>query len=138
MKRSRLPLAMLLCASWLAVLLVIAPASAADVRAPRSEFEQTRIEHLIATVGGLRDARFVRNGRGYDAIRAAEHLRGKLDYAGERVQTAEQFIDRCATASWLSRKKYVIRFRDGRVVETAAYLRARLEAFDARASVRRR
>ena len=117
---------------WLVLLLALSLAPAAEANAVRGTREQARIEYLIATVAGLKDAVFVRNGRDYDAGRAADHLRKKLDYAEGKVQTAEDFIDRCATASWLSRSKYRIRFGDGRVLDSAAFLRAKLKGFDGR------
>ena len=114
---------------WLVLLAgLLALPAAAQARAAR---EQQRIDHLIAEVGRLDKAVFIRNGDEHQAKEAAAHLRKKLDYAGDRIATAEQFIDKAATASWFSRKKYTIRFADGRTVEAAAWLRVRLKAFDA-------
>jgi len=93
--------------------------------------EQAQIEYLIESVGALHDATFVRNGSEYDSRQAAEHLRLKLHNAGNRVRTAEDFIVYCATGSSLSGEKYRIRFADGRIVETAEFLRSRLAGFAA-------
>lgn len=86
------------------------------------------VDALIADVAGLKGAVFIRNGSEYDAAKAAEHLRLKRSRAGDRVKTAEDFIRYCATASSMSGKKYRLRFADGREVDVAAYLHARLQA----------
>lgn len=115
-------------AGFLFALCLALPAQAA---APiRSTLEQARIDYLIASVASLHDAVFIRNGSEYDATKAAAHLRDKLDYAGAKVATASQFIDKCATASWFSNRKYTIRFHDGHMVESAVYLRGKLKEYD--------
>jgi Family of unknown function (DUF5329) len=97
----------------------------------RRDAEQGRIEYLIDSIAELHDARFIRNGIEYDSAQAADHLRLKLRYAGSRVSTAEDFIVYCATGSSMSGEKYRIRFGDGRVVETAEFLRGKLAAYAA-------
>ncbi|MFL6574500.1 MAG: DUF5329 family protein [Burkholderiales bacterium] len=73
--------------SIFALTLFIGTAAAAP-----SPVEARKIEHLIAAVEQLRDAKFIRNGTAYDASKAADHLRLKLREAGERVENAEDFI----------------------------------------------
>ncbi len=97
----------------------------------RPALEQERIDYLIASVATLQDAVFIRNGHEYGARQAADHLREKLAYANDRIETANDFISLCATASWLSHRNYAIRFHDGRVLESAVYLRGKLRDFDA-------
>lgn len=97
----------------------------------RPAIEQERIDYLITSIANLHDAVFIRNGVEYGATRAADHLRSKLSYAGKKVQTANDFIDQCATGSWLSHINYSIRFRDGHALESAVFLRDRLREFDA-------
>jgi len=92
--------------------------------------EQRKIEYLISAVAELHDATFIRNGSEYDSRQAAKHLRSKLGYAGSRVKTAEDFITWCATGSSLSSEKYRIRFSDGRVRDTADYLRDKLARYE--------
>jgi hypothetical protein len=108
---------------------VIARALAATVAAflfasPLSE--PAKIEALIQSVAELRDARFVRNGTEYEAPAAADHLRTKLRNAGSRVKTADDFIRLCGSASSMTGKPYEIRWADGRVTTSEAFLRARL------------
>jgi hypothetical protein len=98
--------------------------------------EEARIEYLLAVVGSLHDAQFIRNGTAYDSTAAVKHLRAKLDVAGSRVKTAEDFIRYCGSKSSVSGKPYEIRFLDGRVVASADFLRQKLIDFD-RANRRR-
>jgi hypothetical protein len=93
--------------------------------------ERARIDYLIESVAGLHAATFVRNGGEYDAQQAADHLRLKLRNAGNRVRTAEEFIACCATGSSMTGEKYRVRFADGRTVDMAEFLRAKLAAYAA-------
>ena len=92
--------------------------------------EQRRIDFLLHMVGSLDHSKFIRNGSEYDARAAEAHLRQKLDYGGERLKTAEQFIEYCATRSSLSGKAYQIRLADGNTVEAGPFLRGKLAEFD--------
>jgi hypothetical protein len=116
----------------LALALAIPVPARQMIRQPSAE--QQKINYLIDSVAALTDATFIRNGSGYDAARAADHMRLKLRYAGSQVATAEQFIACCGTGSSISGKPYLIRFHDGRIVESAAYLRRRLAEYDAAAA----
>jgi len=100
--------------------------------------EAQKIERLIASIEQLQGAVFIRNGSEHGAVQAAAHLRRKLDYAGRRVRTADQFIEHLATGSSMTGKPYRIRFADGRSVESAAYFREQLRKLEAPASVSKR
>lgn len=93
--------------------------------------ESKKIDFLINAIETLEDAKFVRNGTAYDAKAAANHLRRKLKYAGSRIKSADDFIRYCATASSMSGLPYQIRFSDGRVVTSEAFLRGKLADFPA-------
>lgn len=109
----------------LALLFALAlPLFARDAR------EDARIEALLKHVASLDGATFVRNGSEHDATKAADHLRMKLGKAGERVKTAEQFIDGIATKSSFSGKAYRIRFKDGAEKDSGPYLHAQLDKID--------
>jgi len=73
---------------------------------------------------------FIRNGSEHDGPAAAKHLRRKLDYAGERMQTAEQFIQHCAAESSLTRRKYKVRTAQGQTIDAATYLTGQLRDFE--------
>jgi hypothetical protein len=109
------------------LLTLSAMAHAADI-APA---ENARIQYLLASIETLTGAEFIRNGAAYDAQAAADHLRLKLRSAGSRVKTAEDFIVHCATQSSMSGEPYQIRFADGRVISSAAFLHQKLVEFDA-------
>ena len=109
-------------------LVTIATVASADNRVPA---EDVRIEYLLTVVASLQDAQFIRNGAAYDSTAAVKHMRAKLHIAGSRVKTAEDFIRYCASESSVSGQPYEIRFRDGRVVLSADFLRQKLAEFDA-------
>jgi len=104
----------------------------AVVALARDGREQQRIDYLIQSLSSLQGAVFIRNGKEYGAKDAQEHLRQKLNYGGERVKTAEIFIDYCASESSISHRPYQIRFADGRVTNTATFFHERLKEFDAK------
>ena len=96
----------------------------------RSLKEQARIDYLIESLGELDGAVFIRNGLEHNAAAAQSHLQQKLRFAGERIQTAEQFIKYCASESSITHKPYQVRFADGRVQNTADYFEAKLREYD--------
>jgi hypothetical protein len=110
---------------WLLILSISAFAHAAD----STSLEGQEIAYLIASIETLQGAQFIRNGTAYDGKAAADHLRLKLRMAGSRVVTADDFIRLCASASSVSGIPYQIRFPDGRVVSSEAYLRQKLAEF---------
>ena len=107
---------------WLLILSTGAFAHAAD----STTVEGKKIAYLIASIESLQGAQFIRNGTAYNAKAAADHLRLKLRMAGSRVVTADDFIRLCASSSSVSGIPYQIRFSDGRVVSSEAYLRLKL------------
>jgi hypothetical protein len=90
--------------------------------------EADKIQYLISSIETLNGAEFIRNGKVYGATKAAAHLRFKLNMAGDRVKTAEDFIRLCASKSSFSGQPYQIRFSDGVTIETEVYFRNRLKA----------
>jgi len=86
------------------VLLGLAPC----LRAERLPAEQkTRIEALLTHVAGLSDAKFVRNGKEYDAKSAAKFLRRKWEVNEKQIHTAESFIKVAAMQSSTTGKPYL-------------------------------
>lgn len=71
---------------------------------------QIEIEHLLTYVGASR-CDFYRNGSWYTAMQAEAHLREKLGLlnAGNQIQSAEEFIDKVATASAFTKLPYQVR-----------------------------
>jgi hypothetical protein len=110
----------------LALLLCLIPITAHA----RDAKEDARIEHLISNVESLKGAVFIRNGTEYDTKAAGAHLRMKLGKGGDKVKTAEDFINGIASKSSVSGKPYQIRKPDGAVVDTKAYFYTRLKEYD--------
>ena len=95
--------------------------------------EKKKIEFLISAVENLKVAIFIRNGTEHDGKEAAEHLRIKLQKAGDRVRTADDFIRVCASKSFLSGKPYMIRSSDGKTINSEQYFREKLKEYDSTA-----
>ena len=115
-----------------AILLSLCLAVSGPACAETPPAEAKRIEHLIRSIEQLSNAKFIRNGAPYEAKAAADHLRLKWREAGDRVKTAQQFIELCGSRSSVSGKPYEIRFADGTAVTSEAFLRARLKELEAR------
>lgn len=84
--------------------------------------EKKKIEFLISSVQNLKGAKFIRNGSQHDCVEAAKHLRLKLEKAGSRVKTADDFIKLCASKSYITGIPYIIKFPDGKTVTAEKYL----------------
>ena len=110
----------------LALLLCLVPIAAHA----REAKQDARIGHLIGAVEELKGAVFIRNGTEYNTKDAAAHLRMKLGKAGDRVKTAEEFIDGLASKSSFSGKPYQIRKADGTLVSTRPFFCTRLKEYD--------
>jgi hypothetical protein len=92
--------------------------------------EDQKIESLIKIIAELKDAKFIRNGKEHDAKAAADHLRKKWDYARKEVKTARDFIDKIASKAYTTGKPYLIRFKDGREVNSGDFLSERLKEIE--------
>lgn len=95
--------------------------------------EKQKIEALIARVGGIKDAKFIRNGSTYDGSSAVRFLRGKWQVNDAAVKTAQDFIDKVASLSGTSHKPYLIRFNDGREITSRDFLMTELKWINLRA-----
>ncbi|MGI9088000.1 MAG: DUF5329 family protein [Chthoniobacterales bacterium] len=96
----------------------------------RDAREQARIDFLLHGVENAAGIKFIRNGSEFDGPAAAKHLRMKLNYVGERLKTAEDFVKYCASESSLTHQKYKVRLPDGRVQDAAGYFTDQLRKFD--------
>jgi hypothetical protein len=96
-----------------------------------TQSENDKIQYLITSVENLDGAKFIRNGSEHLPKDAADHLRMKLQKAGKRVKTVDDFIKLCASQSYLSGEPYQIRFADGKTVKTADYFRGLLKQYNA-------
>ena len=71
--------------------------------------EQLRIDALLAAIDRESTLIFIRNGSEHTVQEAVSHLKLKLRRAGNRISTAEEFIDHLATDSSFSKKPYQVR-----------------------------
>lgn len=101
----------------------------AFARKDRPAAEQIRIEALLDAIKQSQ-ASFIRNGDEHSPEKAVEHLRNKLDYVGDDVQTAEEFIRHLASKSSFSGKKYMIRLPDGTTTPSGEWLTEALQNID--------
>ncbi len=106
-----------------------APAWAAD--APDRQRERARITALLDAVEHS-GAKFVREGKEYSAVQGRKHLARKLRHAGERVKTAEDFIESIASRSSTTGRPYFVRLVNGEKMESGAWMRQRLAEIDGR------
>lgn len=113
---------------WLFVLLA-APSFLYAQSLPAAE--KQKIEALIKQVGDLKDAKFIRNGSSYAPATAVRFLRGKWDANASEVRTARDFIDKVASMSGTSGKPYLIRFKDGREIQSRDFLLMELKKIEA-------
>ena len=88
----------------------------------RDARENARIDYLIHHLETLQGSVFIRNGSEHSPEEAGKHLRMKLEKAGGRVKTAEEFIENCAARSYLSGKPYKIRLPDGVIKDAGPFL----------------
>ena len=119
-------------AALLAVLVVQGVLAAAA--APLSDAE--KIQALIRTVEARKDLQFIRLDVAHSSREAANVLRIKLAFAGDRVKTVDDFIDHVATATQ-SGKPYYVRYPDGKEVTSAEFLRQELKRIEHPPAVRR-
>lgn len=87
--------------------------------------EKAKIEALLEHLGGL-NAKFIRNGKPYDARTAVKFLRGKWDARKDKIDSAEGFIAEAATRSSTTGQPYQIHVDGQAPQDCAEYLRARL------------
>ena len=99
----------------------------------QDNIEKKKIDFLISSVDNLKEAKFIRNGTEHDGKEAAEHLRMKLQKAGDKVQTADDFIRLCGSRSTISGKPYLIRFSNGNTIKAEQYFRQLLKEYNANA-----
>ena len=71
--------------------------------------EEARVEAMLAALEKRNDVVFIRNGDEHTASEAAAHLRLKLSKTRNRLDSAEQFIDKVGSASSISGRPYLVR-----------------------------
>ncbi len=85
--------------------------------------ENAKIQALIEEIRTLKDSRFIRNGKEYDAASAAKFVKAKWEANQKDVHTTADFVEKVATKSSTTGKPYLIRFKDGKEIPCAKFLR---------------
>jgi hypothetical protein len=99
-------------------LLALAPPVSADA--------SSEIEYLLSTIGSS-ECTFIRNGQRYDATKAEAHLRMKYERGRRYATNAENFIERLASKSSMTRRAYMIECPGEEAQRTGEWLTKRLE-----------
>ena len=115
---------------WLLLLTVVfillmSPATAAALQA---EDLDATIQHLITYVRES-DVTFERNISRHDSVEAAAHIEKKYKYFRSEIDTPEQFIERCATASLVTGKQYLIIDSQGHEIPARDWLNTELARY---------
>lgn len=71
--------------------------------------EEARINAMLNALAQKKDLTFVRNGDAHNCEEAVSHLRLKLGNTRNRIDTAEQFIDKVASSSSITGKPYIVK-----------------------------
>lgn len=116
---------LLLLSSMLIAATAMLPASAEDTAQV--------VEHLLQQVKSS-DSVFIRNGSEHTPAEAADHMRKKYEHFRKKIKTPEDFIRLSATQSLITKKKYRMRLKDGREMDTRDYMLDLLKQYRVKAS----
>jgi membrane-bound ClpP family serine protease len=108
-----------------ALLFLILPVPAAQALHADAQAE---IEYLLGYMEKS-GYRFFRSGQQYNSAEGAEHMRMKLNRAGGRVKSADDFVRAIASKSFLTGDPYLVRAPDGRQWQTGEWLEKALVAY---------
>lgn len=101
-------------------------------------YERARIEYLLERVSKS-PYNFIRNNSRYSGKRGAIHIKWKYYFrSGRQVKTAEEFIDKVATASKKSGRPYLIELPDKRRFPLRSLLLNELKRLDQELEKRRK
>ena len=92
-----------------------------------NEQADKEVQYLLEFVANS-GCTFVRNGSDHDPADAADHLRLKYSRGSKYVNSAEQFIDRLATASSWTGKPYTVTC-DGKTEPSGEWLHRALDDY---------
>ncbi|MEO3991796.1 YfeK family protein [Pseudocitrobacter cyperus] len=113
----------LLCA--LVALLLTLPAWA-----KLNAHEEARINAMLEALSQQKTLVFVRNGDEHTCDEAVSHLRLKLSNTRNRIDTAEQFIDKVASSSSITGKPYIVKIPGKSDENAQPYLHALIAQTD--------
>ena len=90
--------------------------------------QDPEIDHLLGAIGDS-ECVFIRNGTRHDAEKAEEHLRMKYRRGRRYASSAEEFIERLASKSSMTRKRYMMDCPGVEAEPAGDWLTRRLEEF---------
>ncbi|QDP02951.1 hypothetical protein FNC98_07620 [Thalassotalea sp. PS06] len=103
----------------------MSPLAIASEIDPQTEKE---IKHLLKYVGDS-GCKYERNGDFHQGEEAVEHIQKKYDYFVDDIETTEDFIEKSATQSLISKKKYMIHCPDQEAVPSGDWLLEELDRY---------
>lgn len=103
------------------------------VFAAPTDAEDAAIQYVIDSVKNApAGTKFVRNGKAYDAPKAADHLRTKYWWAKKKLSTADEFIQYVASSSSKTDEPYEIIFPSGETVSAFDFFTEALKIYRAK------
>ncbi|MBM9576853.1 YfeK family protein [Leptospira sp. 201903070] len=73
------------------------------------------------------ECKFIRNGAEHDPKEAREHMERKLKATDGKIQTIPSFIEYIGSKSSVTGKPYLVKFADGKTIESAVWLKGKWE-----------
>lgn len=101
-----------------------------DAAAALTPFAQREIDHLLGFVE-ISGCEFLRNGAWYSSERALAHLRSKYAFVKNSINATEDFIEKAASRSSMTRQPYQVRCGPGAIVPADRWLTEELMRFRA-------
>lgn len=92
--------------------------------------EEARINAMLSALAQQHDLTFVRNGDDHTSEEAVSHLQLKLSNTRNRINTAEQFIDKVASSSSMTGKPYIVKIPGKSDENAQTYLHSLIEQTD--------
>lgn len=92
--------------------------------------EEQKIDALIQIVSAMHDEKFIRNGKEYDTAKAAKLIEYKYNKEKPSLTNATEFIEKCAAKSGTTGLPYQIKFPDGTIKTSEAFLKEKLAAIE--------
>lgn len=92
--------------------------------------EEARINAMLNALAQKQDLTFVRNGDAHNCEEAVSHLRLKLGNTRNRIDPAEQFIDKVASSSSITGKPYIVKIPGKSDENAQPYLHALIAETD--------
>jgi hypothetical protein len=86
------------------------------------------IEYLLDFVTNS-ECTFIRNEKEHTPQEAAAHMRKKYDHFKHEIKTPEDFIRLAASRSLMTKKPYVIRTKDGKIMPSETWLQEALRQY---------